>query len=113
MNAGAADGKDAEKVFLDMPAMQSNQRSIGYVRTFMNIVAGVATGIMGCTSFYGAAAFLALHLGTSLGIALLMGGDTKQYTNLSFPRFLVDAMFTNAGSFLLFWTLFYALVYIY
>eukprot|EP00968_Pinguiococcus_pyrenoidosus_P019158 scaffold2036_cov256-Pinguiococcus_pyrenoidosus.AAC.13 len=113
MDAGADGSKDAEKVFLSMEAMQSNGRGIGSVRTLMSIVAGVLTGILGCTSFEGAVAFVATHLATTLGILLVMGFDSAKFTNLSLSRFLLDGVTTNAGSFLLFWTLFYALIYLY
>ncbi|CAN0133419.1 unnamed protein product, partial [Heterosigma akashiwo] len=72
-------------------------------------------GILGCTGLWGFLSFIGFYSLTSLSIFVLkMKGDPCSYTmSKSTTSFFFDGAQTYGLSFVLFWTLSYALVYIY
>lgn len=110
---GDSEKREQEKVYLSAEAMRSNHRALDLARTVMSICGGVCTGIMGYTNLSGLLSFLAFHALLALALAAAMGFDTALYTAKSPGRFLFDGITANGGAFVLFWTLAYALVYIY
>ena len=73
----------------------------------------VATGIAGATSLKGLACFVAAHVFVSLALLLRMKGDSERYTDMGLVPFVLGGAGGYALSFVLFWTLAYALVHIY
>ena len=104
---------DEEKQHFSMEAMQHNMREIDLLRTFVSIIGGVLAGTLGCTGFHGLGCFVFTYLMIALVITVKMGMDVKKYTNNSFLSLVGADLQKNGLSFVLFWTLTYALVYIY
>lgn len=105
--------KEQEKVYLSAEAMRSNHRALDLARTVMSICGGLCTGVLGFTNLWGLFAFLAFHVLVAVALAASMGFNTSLYTAKSPGVFIFDGITANGGSFVLFWTLAYALVYIY
>ena len=131
-----------QKALTNPAAVLRNKRSVDRVHTILAIFIGLAAGILGLTGLRGFAAFAAAlvvvagawppahvprwsapHLvpipmcaglcGAVSVLLVKMGGDVTTYFPTSFFGFLFGGMFDHLMSFLLFWTLSYALVHIY
>ncbi|CAM9638384.1 unnamed protein product [Phaeothamnion confervicola] len=94
----------------------SNMKLIYNARTSMCVVGGMAAGILGCKGLEGLLAYLVIYLMSSILLAVKMGFDPSKFINLrkgrAFTFFFSDVQ-GHALTFILFWTLAYALVYIY
>merc|ERR1712232_677288 len=109
---GSGDSHDQE-VF-DMAAYRSNFRKMDKIRSFMGIVSGCVAGVLGVTGLGGLACFIILHIAVNLSIlAFKMNFDLHSYTKDSMVSFLIADLQKCAMSFMLFWTLFFALVYLF
>ncbi len=93
--------------------LQMNMHIINKVRILMFIVGGIMSGIMGLTSLNGLLMLFLTSMITSMGFLLKLKFDIKKYTNANFFEFTFSGISANAMSFVLFWTLSYALVYLY
>jgi len=107
-----ADG-DGEGKLIALDALQANAKSLDKVRSFFAIVSGILSGVLYLTSFRGFVAYFVLSLMINGLIYMKMNFDCKLYTNSSFFGFFLADLSKNALSFVLFWTVSYALVYIY
>jgi ER membrane protein complex subunit 6 len=103
--------EDAMKI--SMEALQRNMGQIDIARTFLCIMGGVVAGILRCTGASGLICFIAIYVAITGVLALKIQFDFKQFTNMTLTYFLFSDLQKNALSFILFWTLTYALVYIY
>ena len=90
-----------------------NLSAIDGCRSYLTIFAGVATGILGATSIRGALAFMASYVGVSVALLAKMRCDSMAYTNEAIPNHIFGGVGKYGLSFVLFWTLSYALVHIY
>ena len=108
MNIDGDEGK-----LLSLEAMQANGKSLNKAQSFFAIVSGVLAGILYLTSFKGFLAYFILSFIMNGLIYVKMNFDCKLYTNSSFIGFFLSDLSKNALSFILFWTVSYALVYIY
>ena len=114
--SGPAEGTAGEgrSVFNGQFAQQ-NAMAIGDMRQFLAIVSGAMAGVLGITSWHGLVFFVVMHC--SVGAAMLlvsMGNDLKKYTGKdSKLSFITDGAQATSLSFMLFWTLFYGLVYLF
>eukprot|EP00164_Ancoracysta_twista_P005337 GFYU01007300.1.p1 GENE.GFYU01007300.1~~GFYU01007300.1.p1 ORF type:complete len:137 (-),score=25.72 GFYU01007300.1:177-533(-) len=95
-----------------MESIDNNVKVITYCRTFMSVVAGAATGILGVTGLSGFVCYFAMSLVLSLAFWLKIGGDSSKYF-VKPSNWLYDGITAQFMSFILFWTLFYDLVHIY
>ena len=102
-----------ERVFFSREAMMHNRKTIDLARTFLTLVGGCCAGILGCTGFNGAVLYIALYLMMQVSFLVMMGFDSAKYTTLSPAWFIISGVGEYALSYILFWTLVYALVYIY
>ena len=94
--------------------IQGNMQSVVWVRSFMGIISGVCTGILGLTSLQGFAAFIGFHVFVSIALMAKSGFDLSGVLPGSkFPGFLIDGLMSQLMSFLLFWTMFYGLVHVF
>jgi len=113
MGSGDADGKGSQEVF-DMNAYRANMRKMDKIRSFMGIVSGCVAGICGLTGLAGLACFLILHITVSLSLLTFkMKLDLSSYSRESMLAFLTADLQKCAMSFMLFWTLFFGLVYLF
>jgi len=113
MGSGDSDGKGSQEVF-DMNAYRANMRKMDKIRSFMGIVSGCVAGICGLTGLAGLACFLILHITVSLSLLTFkMKLDLSSYSRESMLAFLTADLQKCAMSFMLFWTLFFGLVYLF
>ncbi|GMH59004.1 hypothetical protein TrRE_jg3278 [Triparma retinervis] len=83
-------------------------------RVFMSIVSGSLSGIVGSTGLSGMFLFFLMHALTGLGLLALLGGDVKSYTGAATRwGFLMQDVQKCGMTFMLFWTLFYGVVYLF
>jgi hypothetical protein len=109
-----ADIKDPlERVVFSPEKLQHNIKEIDLVRTVTNILGGIIAGILSCTSLEGLAVFVVLYAVTSLALLTRMELQPRSYCTYTALTFMFSSISQYAVSFLLFWTLSYAIVYIY
>ena len=108
------DQQEHEMRYLSVEALQLNMKQIDLVRTFSSLVGGIITGLCNLTGFYGVLSFFAFYLMTNFSLLITkMKVNAKMYTNLSLVSFIFHDFSKHAMSFVLFWTLSYALAYLY
>ena len=107
-------GHDEEKI-LNPEALQANMMGINFVRSLMAIVAGIASGVAGLTGTRGFLLYITLHLLTSLALMMKMKFNVSEYLmhGLSPFWFAIDGLTGQALSFVMFWTLSFAMVHIF
>ena len=99
---------------LDAEAMQGNMSQIEMTRIFLTIISGLIVGIVRLEGASGFLAYFLLQILTSLAIwAVCKQGDSQKFTGMSLVGFVFGSMGNHVLSFMLFWTLSHALVYIY
>eukprot|EP00542_Grammatophora_oceanica_P012123 CAMPEP_0194031130 /NCGR_PEP_ID=MMETSP0009_2-20130614/4381_1 /TAXON_ID=210454 /ORGANISM="Grammatophora oceanica, Strain CCMP 410" /LENGTH=125 /DNA_ID=CAMNT_0038671199 /DNA_START=134 /DNA_END=514 /DNA_ORIENTATION=- len=107
---GASDSKEV----LDTVALHLNTQRMNNLQTFMSIASGCMTGVLGLTGLQGFVSFLILHFSVLIAVLVLkMGFNLKKYSRHSFIGYALSNLQSSALSFMLFWTLFYGLVYLY
>lgn len=79
------------------------------------MLAGACAGVLGLTNLWGFALYLVVYaLGNLAMGALTMGFDVPAFLNRSFGvGYLLEAAGGNAVTFILLWTLVFALVHLY
>ena len=107
------DDETEDKKMLNREAMMHNMSAIDGCRSYLTIFAGVGAGILGLTSVRGALGFMASYVAISLALLVAMKGDSMVYTNEAIPNHVIGGVGKYGLSFVLFWTLSYALVHIY
>uniref|UniRef100_A0A7S2WKV8 ER membrane protein complex subunit 6 n=1 Tax=Rhizochromulina marina TaxID=1034831 RepID=A0A7S2WKV8_9STRA len=112
MVPGGMDGT-GERVFFSMEAKMHNDNAIDNIRTYLMMVAGVCAGVLGMNGPQGAVLYIAVYLAISTCLLCAMGFDSTRFTNLSPLHFTLSAIEKYGLSYILLWTLCYALVYIY
>ncbi|GAA6003817.1 Emc6p [Rhodotorula paludigena] len=90
-----------------------NNRSLYYVKSTTACIAGATAGLLGLTNLAGFAFFLASSVTVGALYALANCGAQPSRYFLKSSEPLVAGTLGNCFSFILFWTLFYSLVYIY
>ena len=90
-----------------------NMKKIDKAVTVMFIIGGVIAGILGCTSLEGLVMIIVLSILSSVALSVKMKFQLKTYTDLSVFGIFTMGISNHAMSFVLFWTLAYALVHIY
>ena len=93
-----------------------NDKAVDLIRTYMTIIGGCCAGVLGLTGLAGAALYIAIYLALSVLLLATMGFNSKGYMNVSPLKFCIDGGMGGGKyglSFVLFWTLSYALIYIY
>lgn len=115
---GMDSSSNTEEVF-DVHAQQHNLQQMESIRSFMGIVSGCCAGILGLTNLYGIVFFIVMHLVVSASLRVRMlgglgGGDLETYfKGMGTVGFWLDGLQNCFMSFMLFWTLFYGLVYLF
>ena len=102
-------------VAMSTESMGHNMRQIMTFRSMVFIVGGVVCGILGLTGLLGLIFYLLVGILGAVALWLKMGFDSRRYTGIGGPGFLLSDLlnFNHILSFILFWTLAYALVFIY
>ena len=97
-------------------ASNANAASFGYVRSWSAIAGGVACGVLGLTGAAGLAFYVALHVFTSLVLLRKIKFDLPEYVSgkdTSVLSFVFAGVGDQALSFILFWTLAFAVFHVY
>ena len=103
-----------QKDYYDQNRIMANAQSINWARTFMTIIGGVTTGILGITAFRGFLAFVVIYIATSVTLLLKMGFAPGNYMpGMPIVSFLYDGIGGHLMSHILFWTMFYGIVHVY
>lgn len=106
------DGETTE-VF-DFHAQQNNIRKMESIRAFMGIVNGCCAGILGLTNLKGIMFFVGMHLVVSVCLLMRIGGNLEKFRKgIGMAGFMMEGLQSSFMSYMLFWTLFYGLVYLF
>ena len=100
-----------EKVSLE--ALSFNNRQFDMFRTVLFLVGGILSGVLGLTGLNGLFMYLAVAVASALSLICRMGFRQSRYTTVSTLGFTTGSLSNYALSYVLFWTLSYALVHIY
>ena len=108
------DKKEVGEAF-SVESMGFNMRQIMNFKTVLYIVGGIMCGVLGLTNSFGLFFYLFIGVLGSICLLVKMGFDAKRFTASSIINFLMSDLVNpnHVMSFILFWTLAYALVYIY
>ena len=104
---------DHEGKTVSLEKLTKNSKRMDKIRSFFAIVGGVVAGTLYLTGVYGLLVYVGMALLINISLYVKMGFDSKLYVSKSFISFLVADLQKNSMSFVLFWTLTYALIYIY
>ena len=104
---------DENDKYIQIDLLQNNMKQLDRVRSFFAIIGGTLTGLLFLTGLNGLIAYLSLSLLINLALYAKMNFDVKKYLNITFATFILSDLSKSITSFILFWTLSYALVYIY
>ena len=114
MNPTEDQTKTKGAMLFNMGNIQSNARTIQWIRSFMSLTGGTMMGILGFTGLQGFIGFLILHVVVSTAIVAKASFSLTDYVPGSkLPNFLIEGLTGELMSFLLFWTMFYGLVHVY
>ena len=100
-----------EKVSMEM--LVKNNQQIDKFQTVIYIVGGIISGILGLTGLRGLILYLALAAIISVALLIKMKFKVSKYTDATLFGLTSNGLSNYSMSFVLFWTLTYALVHIY
>lgn len=106
------DPANAGKI-ISQEAMMNNMNQIDTLRSVMMIAGGILAGVIQSVGYKGFIGFVLVYLATTVAVGALIGFNFQRYVNMSMLNFAMHDVNKHAMSFVLFWTLAYALVYIY
>eukprot|EP01138_Halocafeteria_seosinensis_P002832 gb/GECG01002893.1/.p1 GENE.gb/GECG01002893.1/~~gb/GECG01002893.1/.p1 ORF type:complete len:118 (+),score=6.67 gb/GECG01002893.1/:1-354(+) len=93
--------------------LRKNTHKAKYLRMALTILFACAAGILGVTGVAGFGLYAIAQLTVSAVVALLCKGDTFSYFGEKPLNFVISGFTEELISYILFWTLLYALVHIY
>lgn len=99
----------------DYQAMKLNEDKMDRIKSHMGIISGCSAGILGLTNLYGLLFFVLCHLTVNGIILIQIQGNLEIFRGrqCTLSSFLMEGVTNCAMSFMLFWTLFYGLVYLF
>mmetsp|Transcript_14509 Transcript_14509/g.26946 ORF Transcript_14509/g.26946 Transcript_14509/m.26946 type:complete len:114 (-) Transcript_14509:320-661(-) len=113
MQAAPAANGASEPELYDGKSVMINGKGVSYVRTIYTIASGIAAGTLGLTGMMGMIFYVVGYVLTSMTLLATMG-DVKKYIPKATPGgFIFSGIGGEALAYVLYWTLFYALVHIY
>jgi hypothetical protein len=89
-----------------------NAKALNYCRVFVAIISGCAAGILGQTGLLGFLTFFITTFLLSLTLYMKVKGDPKPYFKDA-QAIWTEGVVQSLMSYVLFWTLFYDIIYIY
>ncbi|KAI5480611.1 hypothetical protein MNV49_000307 [Pseudohyphozyma bogoriensis] len=97
-----------------LPNVVANAQSLYYVKSTSSSISGAVAGVLGLTNLSGFLFYLVSSVAVGIVFAALncKGRPAAYFANKS-REVVLGGLLDNAFSFVLFWTLFYALVHIY
>jgi hypothetical protein len=118
-NGGAQQNNDNTVVeardVCDLQAMKLNESKMDKIKSYMGIISGCCAGILGLTNIFGLLFFMVCHLVVNGTILLQIQGDLETFRGRQCTKigFVMEGIQNCALSYMLFWTLFYGLVYLF
>lgn len=110
--AGTGTGGEGNDVY-DLKALMVNASQSDKIHSYMGIVSGCVAGVLGLLNWQGIGFFFFTHFLVSISILARMNFVLKTFTRKSMVVFLCEGLQTCFMSYMLFWTLFYGLVYLF
>ncbi|GAA5925557.1 Emc6p [Sporobolomyces koalae] len=95
------------------PNLQHNNKALYYVKSTTACIAGATAGLLGLTNTIGFVFFFVTAFATGLLFALFNCHSQPSKFFLTAREPILGGVLENLFSYVLFWTLFYSLVYIY
>jgi hypothetical protein len=105
--------KDDISQLISREAMDQNLRQIHMAKAVIYILGGLICGVLGFTGLYGLLFYMGITAIVTLAIMAKMGFQLKKYTSTTATNFAISGVFNHVLSFIMWWTLAFALVYIY
>lgn len=93
--------------------MMHNMNAVDGCRSYLTLFGAVSAGVVGATGMRGLLFFVGTYALGSVALLTRMRFDVSAYTGEGLAKFLIMGAPGYALSFVLFWTLAYALVHIY
>lgn len=112
-NPGASVDDAIEAQRLNVDTMKRNIRQVDLARIVLYMAVGTICGVCGFTSMKGFLFYIIASLAITCALAATMGFNTKAYINETFFELFISSMSGQIMSFIMFWTLFYSLVFVY
>ena len=97
---------------LDEEAMKKNIDKVMSLRFFSTIFAGMTSGILGFTGFFGLGFYLINFLFVTILLFLHIKNHKGNFST-SLISLLLEGLFNHGMTYTIFWVMFYNLVYIY
>ena len=97
---------------LDEEAMKKNIDKVMSLRFFSTIFAGMTSGILGFTGFFGLGFYLINFLFVTILLFLHIKNQKGNFST-SLISLLLEGLFNHGMTYTIFWVMFYNLVYIY
>ena len=97
---------------LDEQAMKKNIDKVMSLRFFSTIFAGMTSGILGFTGFFGLGFYLINFLFVTILLFLHIKNQKGNFST-SLISLLLEGLFNHGMTYTIFWVMFYNLVYIY
>ena len=104
--------RSAKNLF-DRDAMAHNLNAVDGCRSYLTLFGAVGAGVVGATGLRGLLFFVGTYVLGSVALLTRMRCNPADYTSESLTKFVITGAPGYALSFVLFWTLAYALVHIY
>ena len=104
--------RSAKNLF-DRDAMAHNLNAVDGCRSYLTLFGAVGAGVVGATGLRGLLFFVGTYVLGSIALLTRMRCNPVDYTSESLTKFVIMGAPGYALSFVLFWTLAYALVHIY
>mmetsp|Transcript_27755 Transcript_27755/g.55492 ORF Transcript_27755/g.55492 Transcript_27755/m.55492 type:complete len:110 (+) Transcript_27755:83-412(+) len=108
-----ADVPEQKNEKISVEQLMKNNQYIDKFQTVLYISGGIISGILGLTGWKGLVLYIALALTISVALLLRMNFSLSKYTDADLVGLASNGLRNYAMSFVLFWTLAYALVHIY
>ncbi|GMI08534.1 hypothetical protein TrLO_g15977 [Triparma laevis f. longispina] len=109
----ASTAGEGRAIFNQQIAMK-NIMALSDARTYMGILSGCVAGVVGLTNGQGFLFFLVAHFVVGVALMVKMEFDVKSYSSFNTPMNFLLADIQKCGmGYLLFWTLFYSLCYLF
>ena len=112
MQPQVEDPANAGKI-ISQEAMMVNMNQIDTMRSVSMVAGGILAGTVQSVGYKGFMCFAAVYLLVTFCVGVVIGFNFQRYTNMSLLSFAVHDINKHVMSFVLFWTLSYALIYIY
>lgn len=104
---------DSKNEKMSMELLVKNNQQIDKFQTVIYIAGGIISGILGLTGVEGLILYIGLVVVASVSLLFKMGFKVSKYSDSSLIGLASNGLTNYAMSFVLFWTLAYALVHIY